>query len=90
MLTPREVALGLANQALSLGRGSVLGADPAEVAAARLDVVRRAQRALRSAIGTPRILLSEADDATLTAALGQIKQMAGDPEARAARSGKAP
>ena len=87
MLTRREIALGVANEALSVGRGPVLGADRGEVALARLQVARRAQRALRAALGTPRILPAEADDAGLVAALTRIDRIAADLEAEAARCG---
>jgi hypothetical protein len=60
VLTLRERALGAANEALAVGRGRVLGASQGEVAASRLAIPRRAQRALRAAMGTPRMLPSEA------------------------------
>ena len=85
MLTPREVALSEANRALSLGRGRVLGAAPGEIAAERLQVVRRAQRAVRAAIGTPRIMLREVDDDALTDALTRIDEQAQQFEADLSR-----
>jgi hypothetical protein len=87
MLTAREQALSAANEALSLGRGRVLGGDPGEVTAARLEAARRAQRVLRAALGTPRTLIGEADDAALTTALARVTRVGADLEVDAARYG---
>ncbi len=87
MLTLRERALSVANGALSMGRGRVLGGSPGEVAASRLEVARRGQRALRAAMGTPRTYLSEADDAALTAALARVDSVAQELEVDVARYG---
>jgi len=85
VLSLRERAISAANEALSVGRGRVLGANMVEVAASRLIAVRRAQRALKAAMGTERLLLSEADDAALTAALARVDRIADDLEADVAR-----
>jgi hypothetical protein len=87
VLTARERALGAANEALSLGRGRVLGGNPGEVAAARLQSARRAQRVLRAAMGTPRTLIGEADDAALTTALARVDRVVAALEVDAARHG---
>jgi len=57
------------------------------VAASRLRVARRAQGALKAALGTPRVMLSEADDGALTAALAQVDSVAEKLEADVARCG---
>jgi hypothetical protein len=85
VLTARERALGAANEALSLGRGRVLGGNPGEVAASRLQSARRTQRVLRAALGTPRTLMGEADDAALTAALARVDNLARELEAEVGR-----
>ncbi len=88
MLTPWEIALSAANEALSMGRGRVLGGDPAEVADSRLACARQAQHAVRVAIGTPRVLLREADDSALLEALARVARMADDLTRDVARYGE--
>ncbi|HLM03877.1 MAG TPA: hypothetical protein VK402_01670 [Blastococcus sp.] len=53
----------------------------------RLEVARRAQRALKPAMDTPRVMLSEVDDAALAAVLARVDGVAQKLEADVARYG---
>ena len=63
--TPRESARDVFNVARSVGRGRVMGADPAETYRARRETWMRALARVNAAVGTPRVLAREPGDVDL-------------------------
>lgn len=77
-MTPRDIALSNYNILRAQSRTAVLGGDPEVVAVARLDVARRAEQSVRSAIGTPRTRMPEPDDHQLALMLTYCQMRVAD------------
>lgn len=94
MLSRRDAAQGLYREALSMGRGSVLGGDMTAVIAARLDRARRAERSIQAAFDAPRTGVFEPSDAVLTDMLGRVRRLVEtlevDAQAQEVRGGPEP
>lgn len=77
-MTARDVALSAYNVLRAQSRAAVLGGDPEVVAAARLDVARRAEQSVRAAVGTDRTRLTEPNDHQLAQMLTYCQMRVAD------------
>ena len=73
MLSARTAGLGAWRDVRALGSSPVLGAEPQEVAAGRLRLVRQAERVIERARGTERSAMTEPDDAALDRMLSEVR-----------------